>query len=169
MSLNQLLSFLPFVRQPGSDSEHRASAGPFMVFFSINLLAVVWGLMLLVSVVALLAFAVLTSDVAFFNSNDARDAEIQSIKSVTDSGLLQQKAIYDVSQGSASSMTATYLCHFAIDTLLLMMIASIVGLLLILWIKRHLGTVGEEADLGPSRQAIDLLNRLKRTESESES
>ena len=139
-----------------------------MVFFSINLLAVVWGLMLLVSVVALLAFAVLTSDVAFFNSNDARDAEIQSIKSVTDAGLLQQKAIYDVSQGSASSMTATYLCHFAIDTLLLMMIASIVGLLLILWIKRHLGTVGEEADLGPSRQAIDLLNRLKRTESESE-
>ncbi|HKW29004.1 MAG TPA: hypothetical protein VJT54_06695 [Verrucomicrobiae bacterium] len=168
MSLNQLLGFLPFARRPGSDSERRASAGPFMVFFSINLLAVVWGLMLLVSVVALLAFAVLTSDVAFFNSNDARDAEIQSIKSVTDAGLLQQKAIYDVSQGSASSMTATYLCHFAIDTLLLMMIASIVGLLLILWIKRHLGTVGEEADLGPSRQAIDLLNRLKRTESESE-
>ncbi|HEV2436689.1 MAG TPA: hypothetical protein VG077_11885 [Verrucomicrobiae bacterium] len=168
MSLNQLLSFVPFVRRPGSDSDRRASSAAFMVFLSLNLLAAVWGLMLLVSAVALLIFAVLTPGVAFFSSPDARDAEIQSIKSVTDAGLLQRKAVYDVAQGSASSVTATYLCHVAVDTLLFMMIGSIAGLVLIRWIKRHLHAGGDDgADPGPSRAAIELLNRLKRTEGES--
>jgi hypothetical protein len=169
MSLNQLLSFVPFVRRPASDSDRQASSAAFMVFFSLNLLAAVWGLMLLVSAAALLIFAVLTPGVAFFNSASARDAEIESIKSVTDAGLLQRKAVYDVSQGSASSATATYLCHVAVDTLLFMMFASIAGLLLIRWIKRHLTTAGDDAEPAPSRAAMELLNRLKRTKGESES
>lgn len=167
MSLNQLLSFVPFARRPGSDPDRRASSAAFMVFFSLNLLAAVWGLMLLVSAVALLIFAVLTPGVSFFNTADARDSEIESIKTVTDAGLLQRKAVYDVAQGSASSATATYLCHVAVDTLLFMMIGSIAGLVLIRWIKKHLHAGSDGADPGPSRAAIELLNRLKRTEGES--
>jgi hypothetical protein len=60
----------------------------------------------------------------------------------TDVGLLQGKAVFDVTQGSASSATATGLCHIALGTLLFMMIGSIAGLLLIRWIKRHLKTDG---------------------------
>src|SRR5690349_17531248 len=119
MSLNQLLSFVPFVRQPGSDSE-RASSGTFMVFFSLNLLGVVWWLMLLVSAVALFVFALLRPGVAFFNTSDARDAEIASINSLNGVDVLQRKAVYDVSQGSASSATATYLCHVAVETFFFM-------------------------------------------------
>jgi len=128
--------------QPGSDADRPASSGAFMISLSLNLLAAVWGLMLLVSGAALIVFVLLTSRVAFFSSTDARDAEIQSIKSVNDVGLLQQKAVFDISQGSASSVTATYLCHIALWALLFMMIGSIAGLLLIRWIKRHLRTGG---------------------------
>jgi hypothetical protein len=143
MSLNRLLSFVPFARRPdpqSQDSDRPASSGAFMISLSLNLLAAVWGLMLLVSGAALIVFVLLTSRVAFFSSTDARDAEIQSIKSVNDVGLLQQKAVFDISQGSASSVTATYLCHIALWALLFMMIGSIAGLLLIRWIKRHLRT-----------------------------
>ncbi|MGA2685918.1 MAG: hypothetical protein ABSF51_12790 [Verrucomicrobiota bacterium] len=152
MSLNRLPSFVPLARlssrsqaetdQPGSDADRPASSGAFMISLSLNLLAAVWGLMLLVSGAALIVFVLLTSRVAFFSSTDARDAEIQSIKSVNDVGLLQQKAVFDISQGSASSVTATYLCHIALWALLFMMIGSIAGLLLIRWIKRHLRTGG---------------------------
>jgi hypothetical protein len=152
MSLNRLPSFVPLAPlsrssgaetdQPGSDADRPASSGAFMISLSLNLLAAVWGLMLLVSGAALIVFVLLTSRVAFFSSTDARDAEIQSIKSVNDVGLLQQKAVFDISQGSASSVTATYLCHIALWALLLMMIGSIAGLLLIRWIKRHLRTGG---------------------------
>jgi len=138
-----------------------------MVFFSLNLLAVVWGLMLLVSAGALFIFAVLTPGVSFFNTADARDAEIESIKSVTDAGLLQQKAVYDVSQGSASSVNATYLCNFAVEAFLLIMIGSIAGLLLIYWIKRHLKIGEADADAAPPLASLELLNRLKREQSES--
>jgi len=145
MSLNRLPSFVPFASPPdpqSQDSDRPASSGVFMISFSFNLLAAVWGLMLLVSGAALIVFVLLTSRVAFFSSTDARDAEIQSIKSVNDVGLLQQKAVFDISQGSASSVTATYLCHIALWALLFMMIGSIAGLLLIRWIKRHLRTGG---------------------------
>jgi hypothetical protein len=152
MNLNRLPSFVPLAPlssrsqaetdQPGSDADRPASSGAFMISLSLNLLAAVWGLMLLVSGAALIVFVLLTSRVAFFSSTDARDAEIQSIKSVNDVGLLQQKAVFDISQGSASSVTATYLCHIALWALLFMMIGSIAGLLLIRWIKRHLRTGG---------------------------
>lgn len=152
MSLNRLPSFVPLAPlsrssgaktdEPGSDADRPASSGAFMISLSLNLLAAVWGLMLLVSGAALIVFVLLTSRVAFFSSTDARDAEIQSIKSVNDVGLLQQKAVFDISQGSASSVTATYLCHIALWALLFMMIGSIAGLLLIRWIKRHLRTGG---------------------------
>jgi hypothetical protein len=145
MSLNRLPSFVPFASPPdpqSQDSNRPASSGAFMIFFSLNLLSAVWGLMLLVSAAALIVFAWLTPRVDFFSTTDARDAEIHSIKSVTDVGLLQGKAVFDVSQGSASSATATGLCHIALGTLLFMMIGSIAGLLLIRWIKRHLKTGG---------------------------
>jgi uncharacterized Tic20 family protein len=170
MSLNRLLSFVPLARRlvpQRRDSDDQASSGAFMISLSLNLLAAVWGLMLLVSAAALIVLALLTPGVAFFRTTDARDAEIQSIKSVNDVGLLQQKAVYDISQGSASSVTATYLCHIALWALLFMMIGSIAGLLLVRWIKRHLGTVADDTDPGPARATIELLNRLKRTEGES--
>jgi len=155
MSLNRLLSFVPLARlsrrsraktdrtdpQP-EDSDRPASSGAFMIFFSLNLLAAVWGLMLLVSGAALIVFFLLTSRVAFFSSTDARDAEIQSINSVNDVGVLQHKAAFDVSHGYENGATATFLCHIALGTLLFMMIGSIAGLLLIRWIKRHLRTGG---------------------------
>ena len=151
MSLNRLLSFVPLARRlvpPWRDSEGQVSSGAFMIFLSFNLLTAVWGLMLLVSVTALIIFAVLTPGVDFFSSPDARDAEIQSIKSVSDVGLLQQKAVYDISQGSASSATANYLCHTAVETLLFFIIASIAGLLLVRWIKKHLKTgEGDKAEV----------------------
>ena len=86
---------------------------------------------------------------------------------MTDVDLLQRKAVFDVSQGYDSGVTATYLCHIAVDTLLFMMVGSIAGLLLIRWIKRHLGTVEDDTGPGPARATIELLNRLKRTEGES--
>ena len=99
-------------------------------------------MMLLVSAAALIVFALLTPGVAFFSSTDARDAEIQSINSVNDVGVLQHKAAFDVSHGYENGATATFLCHIALGTLLFMMIGSIAGLLLIRWIKRHLRTGG---------------------------
>ena len=140
-----------------------------MISLSFNLLGAVWGLMLLVSATALIVIACFTPGVVFFNTTDARDAEIQSIKSVNDVGLLQQKAIFDISEGSTSSATATYVCHVALWVLLVMMIGSIAGLLLVRWTKRHLGTVADDTDPGPARATIELLNRLKRAEGESES
>ncbi len=152
MSLNRLLSFVPLARlsrrsqaetdQPGSDADRPASSGAFMISLSLNLLAAVWGLMLLVSAAALIVFALLTPGVAFFSSTDARVAEIQSINSVNDVGVLQHKAAFDVSHGYENGATATFLCHIALGTLLFMMIGSIAGLLLIRWIKRHLRTGG---------------------------
>ncbi|MGA9776912.1 MAG: hypothetical protein WBS33_01440 [Verrucomicrobiia bacterium] len=115
-----------------------------MVFFSFNLLAAVWGLMLLVSLAAFIAFAWFTPGVAFFGSTSARDAEIASINSVTDVGVLQHKAAFDVSEGYANGATATFLCHIALVTLLFMIIGSTAGLLLVRWIKRHLGTVQDD-------------------------
>jgi hypothetical protein len=170
MSLNRLLRFVPFVGRlvpPSRGSDDQATSSPFMIFLSFNLLMAGWGLMLLVSLIAFIAFAVLTPGVDFFSSPDSLDAEIASIKSVNDISLLQEKAIFDITQGSASSATATYLCHFALLTLLFMMIGSIVGLLLVRWTKKHLGTIEDEPDIGPSRATLELLNRLKRTESES--
>ena len=139
MSLNSLLSFVPPVRR-------QTTSGASLIFFSFNLLTMVWGFMLLLSVAVLCVFALLTSRAAFFGSTSARDAEIQSIKSVTDIGLLQQKAIFDVSQSYAASATATFLCHIALDALLLMVIGSIGGLLLVRWMKRHLRTGDEEIE-----------------------
>jgi len=147
MSLNRLLSFVPLVRrlvQQSRDSDRPATSGGFMIFLSLHLLAAVWWLMLLVSAAVLIVFAWHTPGVAFFGSPGARDAEIQSIKSVTDIGLLQSKAVLDVSEGSASSATATFLCHVALGTFLLMILGSIAGLLLVRWMKRHLRTVKDE-------------------------
>lgn len=145
MSLNRLPSFVPFDGPPdpqSQDSDRPASSGTFMISFSFNLLAAVWGVMLLVSAAALIVFALFTSGVAYFGTTDARDAEIQAINSINDIGVLQHKAAFDVSQGYENSATATSLCHIAIDTLLFIMIGSIAGLLLIRWMKRHLRTGG---------------------------
>jgi hypothetical protein len=112
---------------------------------------------------------VLTPRVAFFGSTSARDAEIASIKSVRDVGVLQDKAAFDVSQGYANGATATFLCYVALGTLLFLILGSTAGLLLVRWIKRHLGTAKDDVDIAPSpsRTTLDLLNRLKRAESES--
>jgi len=141
MSLYRLLSFVPFARRLGSAWDRRVTSSAWMISLSLNLLAAVWWLTLLVSAAVLIVFAWHASDVTFFSSPGARDAEIQSIKSVTDVGLLQNKAVLDVSEGSASSATATFLCHIALGTLLFMIIGSIGGLLLTRWMKRHLRTV----------------------------
>jgi len=141
MSLNRLLSFVPVVRRlvpPARDLDDEATSDVTILFRALNVLAAVWGLMLLVSAAALVVFALLTSGVTFFSSASARDAEIHSIKSVTDVGLLQQKAVLDVSEGYATGATATFLCQIALGTLLFMVIGSIGGLLLIRWMKRHL-------------------------------
>ena len=164
MSLNRLLSFVPLARRlvpQRRDSEGQRASGAFMISLSFNLLTAVWGLMMLVSAVALIVIACFTPGVVFFNTTDARDAEIQSIKSVNDVGLLQQKAIFDISEGSTSSATATYVCHVALWALLFMMIGSIAGLLLVGRIKRHLGTIADDSDPGPARATIELLNRLR--------
>ena len=155
MSLNRLPSFVPFASlfrrshaetdrpDPRSqDSDRPASSGAFMIFFSLNLLAAVWGLMLLVSAAALIVFALLTSGVAYFGSPDARDAEIKAINSINDIGVLQHKAAFDVAHGYENGATATFLCHIALGTLLVLVIGSIASLLLIRWIKRHLRTGG---------------------------
>lgn len=147
MSLNRLLSFVPFARRLAPqerDSDRPATSGTSMIFLSFNLLTAVWGLMLLVSTVVLFVFALSTPGVAFFGSASARDAEIDSINSVTDIGLLQHKAALDVSEGYASSATATYLCHLALGTLLFIIVGSVAGLLLVRWIKRHVRTVDDE-------------------------
>jgi len=145
MSLNRLPSFVPFADPPdpqSQDSDRPASSGTFMISFSFNLLAVVWGLMLLVSAAALIVFAWFTSGVAYFGSPDARDAEIKAINSINDIGVLQHKAAFDVSHGYENGATATFLCHIALGTLLVLVIGSIASLLLIRWIKRHLRTGG---------------------------
>lgn len=149
MSLNHFLSFVPFVRRrvsPARGLDDEATSAAAMIFRALNLLSAVWGLLVLVSVAALLVFALLTPKVAFFNSAGARDTEIHSIKSVTDVGLLQRKAVLDVSEGYASGATATFLCHLAIVTLLLIIVGSIGGLLLVRWMKSHLGTAGDSDD-----------------------
>ena len=170
MSLNRLLSYVPFVgrlvpQRRGSDDP--ATSGPFMVFFSFNLLRVVCGLMLLVSVTALIVIAVYTPGVAYFGSPDDRDAEIQTINSATDMGVLQRKAAFDVAQAYDNGATAGWLCDIALFTLSFMIAGSIAGLVLVRWIKKHLGTIGEDDDVAPMRASLDLLKRIKRAESES--
>jgi hypothetical protein len=144
MSLNRLLSFVPPARRLGSAVDRRVSSGAFMVFLSFNLLTALWGLMLLASLAALITFAWFTPGVAYFDSTSARDAEIQSINSMTGIDVLQHKAAFDVSKGYDNGATATFLCHIALGTLLFMIIGSTAGLLLVRWIKRHLGTVQDE-------------------------
>ena len=122
--------------------DHEATSDAAKIFRALNLLAGVWWLMLLASTAVLVVFAWFTPGVAFFNNPSARDAEIQSIKSVTDVGLLQNKAILDISEGSASSANATFLCQIALGALLFFIIGSIGGLLLIRWMKRHMSPVG---------------------------
>jgi hypothetical protein len=171
MSLNRLLSWVPFARRllpQGRDPDGQASSGPFMVFFSFNLLTAVWGLMLLVNAVALIVFLLYTSGVAYFGSIDARDAEIQSINSAVDLGVLKDKAAFDVSQGYDNGATATWLCYIAVCTSLFMIVGSIAGLLLVRWIKRHLGTIQDDDGTAPMRASLDLLYRIKKAESESQ-
>ena len=126
--------------------DHEATSDAAKIFRAFNLLAAVWWLMLLVSAIALVLFAFLTPDVAYFTSTITRDAEIHSINSVTDIGLLQRKAVLDVSEGYATGATATFLCHFALYTLSFMIVGSIVGLLLIRWMKRHLTPAEADTD-----------------------
>lgn len=145
MSLNRLPSFAPLARRLGSASDRPATSGASMIFRALNLLAAVWGLMLLASAAALVVFALLTPRVAFYSDASARDAEIQSIKSVTDIGLLQQKAVLDVSEGYATGANATFLCQVALGTLLFMIIGSIGGLLLVRWMKRHLSPTEDDS------------------------
>jgi hypothetical protein len=120
--------------------------------------------MLLVSVIALIVIAVYTHDVAYFGSPDDRDAEIQTINSAVDLGVLKDKAAYDVSVGYDTGATATWLCYIAIGTCLFTSVGSVSGLLLVRWIKRHLGTVADE-DEAPMQASLDLLKRLKTAES----
>ena len=168
MSLNRLLSLVPFVGRlvpQRRDSDDPATSGPFMVFFSFNLLRVVCGLMLLVSVVALIVIALYTPGVAYFGSPDDRDAEIQAINSAVDLGVLKDKAAYDISVAYDNGATATWLCYIALGTCVFMSAGSIAGLLLVRWIKRHLGTVADEDETAPMRASLDLLKRLKTAES----
>ncbi|HXR48504.1 MAG TPA: hypothetical protein VN784_13795 [Candidatus Limnocylindrales bacterium] len=144
MSLNRLLSFVPLARRLGSAVNRRVSSGAFLVFLSFNLLTAVWGLMLLVSLAVFFAFAWFTPRVAYFDSISARDAEIASINSLTGVDVLQRKAVFDVLKGYDNGATATFLCHIALGTLLFMIIGSTAGLLLVRWIKRHLGTIEDE-------------------------
>ena len=144
MSLNRLLSFVPLARRLGSAVNRRVSSGAFLVFLSFNLLTAVWGLMLLVSLAVFFAFAWFTPGVAYFDSISARDAEIASINSLTGVDVLQRKAVFDVLKGYDNGATATFLCHIALGTLLFMIIGSTAGLLLVRWIKRHLGTIEDE-------------------------
>lgn len=146
MSLNRLLSFVPFAHRLGPVLDRRTSAVEFLVFVSLNLLMAVWGLMILVSVFVLSIFAWHTSGVALFGTPGARDAEIDSINSVTDVGLLQHKAALDVSEAYANGATATYLCHLALGTLLLIILVSIGSLFLLRWVKGQLRTGAEEIE-----------------------
>jgi len=100
--------------------------------------------MLLVSLAAFFAFAWFTPGVAYFDSISARDAEIASINSLTGVDVLQRKAAFDVLKGYDNGVTATFLCHVALGTLLFIIIGSTAGLLLVRWIKRHLGTIADE-------------------------
>ena len=152
MSLIRLLSFVPLVRRhvpPARDLDDEAASGVAKIFRALNMLASVWIVMLLVSAAALIVIALFTPGVAYFTSTGARDAEIHSINSVTDIGLLQRKAILDVSESYATGATATFLCHVALGTLLFLMIGSIGGLLLIRWMKRHLRPTRDDSDTAP--------------------
>jgi len=171
MSLKRLLNLVPFVGRlvpPGRDSDNQGASGPFMVFLSFNLLRVVCGLMLLFSVATLIVIAVYTPRVAYFGSTDDRDAEIQTINSAVDLGVLKDKAAYDVSVGYDNGATATWLCYITIGTCVFMIAGSIAGLVLVRWIKKHLGTVADEDDAAPMRASLELLNRIKRAELESQ-
>lgn len=147
MRLIRLLSFVPFVRRlaPSTrDGDEEETSDVTILFRALNLLAVIWGLMLLVSAIVLVIFALLTPRVAFFSSPAARDAEIHSINSVTDVGLLQHKAVMDVSKGYATGATATFLCRIALGALLFFIIGSIGGLLLIRRLKKRFSTDEED-------------------------
>lgn len=141
MSLNRLLSFVPLVGRrvpPARDMDDEAKSGAAMIFRALNLLAAVWGVMLVVSAAVLIVFVLLAPRVAFFSSTSERDAEIHSIKSVSDFGLLQRKAILDVSKSYTAGATATFLCYIALGALLFIIIGSLGGRLLIRWMRRHL-------------------------------
>jgi hypothetical protein len=49
-----------------------------------------------------------------------------------------------------------------------MIVGSIAGLLLVRWIKRHLGTIQDDDGTAPMRASLDLLKRIKKAESENQ-
>jgi hypothetical protein len=169
MNVKRLLGLVPFVGRlvpSARDADDPATSTPFMVFFSFNLLKVVCWLMLLVSAIALIVVAIYTPGVSYFGSPDDRDAEIQAINSAVDLGVLKDKAAYDVSIGYDNGATATFVCYVALGTCLFMSVGSISGLLLVRWIKRHLGTIADEDEAAPMRASLDLLKRLRTAESD---
>jgi hypothetical protein len=82
-----------------------------------------------VSVAVFFIFALYMPEVALFKNTSARDAAIQSIKSETVAGRLQQTASIYVSASYATGTTATVLCCIALGTLLLVSVGSVVGLI----------------------------------------
>jgi len=109
-----------------------------MTSCSLNRLATIWWVTLLVCVAVLFIFLLLTPEVALFGSTSERDAEIHSIKSETDASRLQKIAVMYVSVGYGTGTTATLLCRIALGTLLVVIAGSVTGLVQVRRIRRKL-------------------------------
>jgi hypothetical protein len=103
---------------------------------SLNTLATVCWLTLLLSVAVLFLFLLNTPEVTLYRDTAERDKAIRAIKEEADVSRLQQEATWRVSGGYATGATATLLCRVALVAQVLIISGAVVSLINVRRIRR---------------------------------
>jgi hypothetical protein len=105
---------------------------------SLNTVATICWLTLLLSAIVLFLFLLLTPEVAIIGSTSRRDEEIHSINAETNISIVQQMATTTLSASYGTGTTATMLCRVAIVVLLFVVIGSIISLVHVRRVRKQL-------------------------------
>jgi hypothetical protein len=106
---------------------------------SLNKLALILWIILLLSAVVFLILALLAPETQFLDSK-GRDNWMNLIKTTTDIERLRNIATNVVSLGWVTGGTAIWLCRLGLAAFFVVMVVSIVGLFHVRKMKRHLTT-----------------------------
>jgi hypothetical protein len=109
-----------------------------MTAHSLKKLSVVLWIILLLAATMFLVFLFLSAETQMFGDVNQRDSWSNLIKTATDIERLRNIADNLVSSGWATSDTAILLCRLASGAFLIIIIGSIVGLVQVRKMKRHL-------------------------------